>query len=195
MARRSLLWLALLAAILLFAGAPHVFAQENAAQETAALDAVTKWKIINTVLFAIGLGWLIWKYAPAFFNARSADIQKAIQDATGLKIQADFRYSEIDKRMASLADEVRRMREQAAVELDREHQRFRQQAQFDIDHIHRNVTAEIEALQQAGIQQLRRRTTQLALQLTERQLHERFQSGEPEELLGDFIHLVERGKK
>lgn len=193
MRRTNLPLFCLAIAILLLIAAPHAFAQETQ-QETAALDVVTRWKIINTILFALGLGWLLWKYAPAFFNARSADIQKAIQDATGLKIQADFRHSEIDRKMAGLADEVRKMRQQAAIELERDHQRFRAEAQLEIDHIHHNVAAEIEAFRQEGIEQVRRRTSELALQLAQRQLEERFRSGEPDDLLHDFIHLVERGK-
>jgi len=77
-------------------------------------NADAKWHLINTALFAIGLGWAIWKMAPSFFNARSADIQRAITEATGLKMQADLRYSEIDRKMATLPDEVKRMKEQSA---------------------------------------------------------------------------------
>lgn len=182
------------AAVLLFLGTAQSFAQETKAQETAALDIVTRWKILNTAIFIIGLGWLLWKYAPAFFNARSADIQKAIKDATGLKIEADFRYSEIDRKLATLADEIRKMREEAGRELEREHERFRHESQAEIEHIHHNVAAEIEAFRQEGVNQVRQRTAQLSMQLAERQLQERFQSGEPEDLLYDFIHLIEQGK-
>jgi len=190
--RRNLLWLILCAFILI--AAPLAFAEESQAQETAALDVVTKWKIINAAIFIVGLAWLIRKYAPAFFNARSADIQKAIQDATGLKIEADFRYSEIDRKMAGLADEIRRMRRDAAIELERDHERFRHETRMGIEHIHHNVNAEIEAFRQQGIESVRRRTTELALHLAERRLEDRYRSGEPEDLLQDFIHLVERGK-
>jgi F-type H+-transporting ATPase subunit b len=192
--RRSLLRLCMLATLLFLAGVGHAFAQETQANETAALDVVTKWKIINTALFAVGLGWFLWKYAPAFFNARSADIQKAIKDATGLKIEADFRYSEIDRKIATLADEVRKMREEVRREMEREHERFRREAQAQIEHIYHNVAAEMEAFRQEGIRQVRQHTAQLAMQLAERELQERFQSGEPEDLLQDFIHLVEQGK-
>lgn len=174
--------------------AASLFAQETRAQETAALDVVTKWKIINFLIFAVGLGWLLWKYAPAFFNARSADIQKAIEESTGLKIQADFRHSEIDRKMASLAEEIRRMRHESAREMERDHERFRHETQMEIQHIHNNVSAEIAAFRKQGIEQVRQRTTQLAVQLAERQLQDRFRTGEPEDLLHDFIHLVERGK-
>ncbi|MBV9611315.1 MAG: ATP synthase F0 subunit B [Acidobacteriaceae bacterium] len=190
---RHFFWLALLVAVFAVA-APHAWAQETAAQETAALDAVTKWKIINTAIFAVGLGWFIWKYAPAFFNARSSDIQKAIKDATGLKIEADFRYSETDRKMAGLADEIRRIREQNKIEMERDHKRFRQETQAQIEHIRHNVAAELEAFRQEGIQQIRQRTVQLAIDSAQRRLEERLRSGEPEDLLRDFIHLVERGR-
>ncbi len=182
------------AAVLLVTTAALTFAQETQAQETAALDAVTRWKIINTLLFAAGLGWFVWKYAPAFFNARSADIQKAIKDATGLRIEAEFRYSEIDRKMAGLADEVKKLRAESALEMEREHERFRQQTQAELKHIQRNISAEIEAFRNEGVQQIRQHTAKLALDLAERQLRERFRSSEPQDLLQDFVHLVERGK-
>lgn len=187
-------WLCLAAAILLVIGAGHAFAEETAAQRTAALDVVTRWKIINTAIFLIGLGWVLWKYAPAFFNARSADIQKAIQEATGLKLEADFRYSEIDRKMATLADEIRKMREEMRGEMERDHERFRHQTRLEIEHIHHNVLAEMEAFRQEGIERIRRHTSELALNLAERDLQERFRTGEPKDTLHDFIHLVEQGK-
>jgi F-type H+-transporting ATPase subunit b len=180
-------------ATILLGFALQVSAQESQAQETAQLDAVTKWKIINTAIFAALVGWFLWKYAPRFFNARSADIQKAIKDATGLKLEADYRYSEVDRKMASLAEEVKKMREQAKIEWDREHERLRKEADGDIAHIRQNVTNEIEAFRLEGAQRLRQHTAQLALQLAERRLYERFQQPGSGNLIDNFIHLVERG--
>ena len=178
----------------LFGFVLQLSAQESQAQETAALDAVTKWKIINTAIFAVLVGWFLWKFAPRFFNARSADIQKAIKDATGLKLEADYRYSEVDRKMASLAEEVKRMREQAQIEWDREHERLRKEADSDIAHIRQNVANEVEAFRLEGSQRLRRHTADLALQLAERRLHERFAQPGSGNLIDNFIHLVERGK-
>jgi F-type H+-transporting ATPase subunit b len=189
---RRLLWLLLLTTLLVLAAHP-VLAQEIQGHENGAADDAMKWKVINTAIFAIGLGWFLWRFAPAFFNARSADIQKAIKDATGLKIEAEFRYSEIDKKMATLADEVKKMRDQEAIEMEREHQRLRDETNSAIEHIRRNVAAEVEAFRQEGVYQLRQHTAQLAMQVAERQLQERFQAGEPDDLMQDFIRLVERG--
>jgi F-type H+-transporting ATPase subunit b len=163
-------------------------------QQTAILDAVTLWKIVNTILFVIALGWLLNKYAPRFFNARSRDIQKAIQDATGLRIQAEFRYSEIDRKMATLADEIKRMRAQAAMDMERAHQRVRHETELELEHIRHNTEAEIEALRKEGTDQVRRHTAQLALASAERRLRDRFATQDPTPLIDDFIRLVERGK-
>lgn len=183
----------LFAGLYLSVGASRIFAQETQQQETAALDSVTKWKILNTAIFIVGMGILIAKYGPAFFNARSADIQKAIKDATGLKIQADFRHSEIDRKMATLAEQVKRMRDEASAAMDRDHEKFRRETEAEVEHIHGNVAAEIDALTKEGARHIRRHTARAALQLAERKLSDRLAGGEPENLIQDFVHLIERG--
>lgn len=170
----------------------QAFAQETP-EETVVLDAITRWKIINFALFLIGLGYLLWKYAPRFFNARSADIQKAIQDATGLRIEAEFRYSEIDRKMATLPDEIRKMRDQYAADMQRAHERVLHETELEIAHIHRNTQTEIEALRKEGADRVRRATARWALDNAEGRLRERFRHEDPTPLIDDFIRLVERG--
>jgi F-type H+-transporting ATPase subunit b len=171
-----------------------VFAHEAEGGEAAPLDPITKWKVINTAIFAILLGWFLWKFAPRFFNARSADIQKAIKDATGLKLEADYRYSEMDRKMAAIGQEINKLRQQAHLEWEREHDRLRREADQDIHHIHQNVKNEIEAFRLEASQHLRQQTARLALDRAEQRLRLRFAQGEPENVLENFIHLVERGK-
>ena len=191
--RRGVLSLAFCAGLLLLGGAIHAHAQETA-QETAALDRVGRWKIINTAIFVAGLAWFLAKYSPRFFNARSADIQKAIKDATGLKIEADFRYSEIDKKMASLPQEVERLKAEGRAEMDREHDRIRRETEAEVERIRANADNEIDALRKDATGRVQLHTAQLALGLAERRLQDRFSQGEPGDLIDDFIRLVERGK-
>jgi F0F1-type ATP synthase membrane subunit b/b' len=178
---------------LFLALAQHSAAQPNSAQETAQLDSITRWKILNTLIFAIGLGYLIAKTAPAFFNARSADIRKAIEDATGLRIQAEFRSSEMDRKMAALPEEIRKLRQQYAAEMEREHERFRRETEAQIEHIKRNVAAETEAFRLEGAHRVRLHATQLAFESAERRLRERLASEPQDDLVQSFVHLVERG--
>lgn len=191
--RRYLIHVCVLTGLLLAFGS-HSFAQdEMTPEEKAQLDRVGRYKIINFTLFALLLGYAIARYSPRFFNARSADIQKAIKDATGLKLEADYRYSELDRRMANLAEEVKHLRVQAAQDMEREHARIRRQTREEIDHIHGQMLTEIDALRKEAAASVRRHTAGLAIDLAERRLADRFASGEPPELLHNFIHLVEQG--
>jgi F-type H+-transporting ATPase subunit b len=191
---RRVAWFGCFSMFLLFVVGHLVAAQIPTAQETAAMDAVTRLKIANTLIFAVGLGYLIAKYAPAFFNARSSEIQKAIQDATGLKIEAEFRSSEIDRKMARLGEEVKKLREQYASEMQREHERFQHDTEVEIEHIHRNVGAEIEALRLEASRQLRQHAAQLAIELAERRLQDRAGPDVQNYLVDDFVHLIELAK-
>jgi F-type H+-transporting ATPase subunit b len=186
--------LACFAATLFFLAQAHATAEELTPQEKAVLDRVSRYKVINFSIFAVLLGYALYRYSPRFFNARSADIQKAIKDATGLKLEADYRYSEIDRRMANLTEEVKRMRDQAASELEREHAHIRQETQAEVDHIHRQMLVEIDALTNEAAFRVRRKAAQIALGVAERKLAEHFAGGESPELMQDFIHLVEQSK-
>lgn len=192
--RRAITPLLLFTALLLLFSVRGIQAQTGAQKDAAEQESEMKWHVINTAIFAAGLGFAIWKFAPAFFNARSADIQKAIREATGLKMQADLRYSEMDRKMATLGEEVKRMREQARIEMEREHERRRQETADELEHINNSVAAEIQALRSEAASHIRQRTAQLALGLAERRLRD---AGVPSNdgLFQDFIHLVERGRQ
>jgi F-type H+-transporting ATPase subunit b len=169
-------------------------AERHRQSETQEVDQLMKWEVINFAIFAVGLGFVIIKTAPAFFNARSADIQRAIKEATGLKMEADLRYSEVDRKMANLAGEMEKIRAEAKAEMQREHERMLNETKQEIEHIHRNVAAESEGLQAEGALKVRQHTTHLALALAERRLRDRFSGANSDDLLQDFVNLVDRGR-
>ena len=152
------------------------------------------WSLINFAIFAVLFGWALMKLGPGFFNARSADIQKAIKDATGLKIEADFRYSEIDKRMANLPAEVEKLRAEARSNMQRVHEHLLAETREEEERIRRSTAAEIDALRDEGMQQVRLTAAQRAFGLAEKRLVERFAASDSEDMLHDFANLVERGK-
>ena len=193
--RRTLLITGLWAGLFFYIAAPAVYSQQvqSEEQQASASGEARKWKVINFAIFVVALGYLLYRTAPKFFNARSADIQKAIKDATGLKMQADLRYSEIDRRMATLADEVRRMRAESAAEMEREHRRLQRETELELARIQQNVAAEIEAFRYQGTRQVRQRIGEAALSRAEQRLRDRLSGGEPDDLLRDFVNLVERG--
>jgi F-type H+-transporting ATPase subunit b len=180
--------------LLLLAGFSLLHGQEAAKPETAQQEEDnTIWKIANFAIFAGGIGYFIWKYAPAFFNTRSADIQRAIKEATGLKMDADLRYSEIDRKMADLNSEVAKLRAESQAEMEREYERMKAHTKEEIAYIERGTLAEIDALRGDGAQKLRIHATQQALALAEARLRERLGAADQRDLVGDFLKLVERG--
>lgn len=190
----------LLLSALLFVGlstAPRALAQETPSQREADIDQegdLMKWKLINTGIFALLLGYGVMTLAPRFFQARSLDIQKAIKDATGLKIEADFRYSEIDKKMSNLSGEVARMKAEAAAEMEREHDRLKRETAQEVEHLDRNADFEIDSLRAEGALQVKRHTAQLALALAERRLQSHFAQNDGQNNVREFVSLVGAGK-
>jgi F-type H+-transporting ATPase subunit b len=152
------------------------------------------WNVINFAIFASLFGWALVKLGPRFFNARSADIQKAIQDATGLKIEADFRYSEIDKRMANLPGEVEKLKAEARSNMQRVQERLLAETREEEARIRTSTAAEIEALRGEGIHEVRLTAAHQAFGLAEKRLRERFAASDSDDMLHDFADLVERGK-
>ncbi len=169
--------------------ATHETASQHVAQEDEQ-SATEKWKFINTAIFIVLLGFGVVKLAPKFFQARSLDIQKAIKDATGLKIEADFRYSQIDKKMANLPAEIARIKAEAAAEMEREHQRLEDETAEEIAHIRHNTDYEIEFLRAEGAKQVKRHAGQLALTLAERRLQDYYAQDNDKNHVGEFVGLV-----
>ncbi len=170
--------------------ASHETASQQVAQEDEQ-SSIERWKLINTALFAIVLGFGIYKVAPKFFQARGLEIQKAIKDATGLKIEADFRYSQIDKKMANLQAEVARMKAEANAEMERERQRFQDETAEEMAHMARNADYEIESLRTEGTRQVKRHTAHLALARAEQRLQAHFAASFDQNNVNEFIGLVE----
>jgi F-type H+-transporting ATPase subunit b len=166
------------------------FAQQTA---TPGENSSEPWKIANFAIFAMGLGWIIARYTPRFFSARSADIQKAIKDATGLKMDADLRYSEIDRKVAALAEQIKRLRDRNALQMEEVHTNILRETEQQIQHIHENAAVEIEALRGEAVQRARHQTAHHSLSLAEQRLEELLADSEPDYLFHEFLKTLHRG--
>ena len=188
------LWAALLAAGLTCAHAKQVDTHKTHDPETETRQEPDfKWHLVNTGIFAVLLGLALAKLGPRFFNARSADIQKAIKDATGLKIQADFRSSEIDRKMATLPEEVERMRLEARQAMEREHERRKAETQQHLRQIESSLAGEIAGMRADGAQLIRQAALRAAFRLAEQRARERAGERDGHFWTDDFVNLVERG--
>jgi F0F1-type ATP synthase membrane subunit b/b' len=182
---RRWLWIGLFAVVTL---APAYSAQiaKSEKLEEAETEKLAGWKWINFALLVAGLGYFFVKKAPAFFNARTEEIQKAIKDATGLKMDADFRSSEIDKRMATLAEEVQKLRAAAKADMEHEGQRIETETLATLQRIHEHTLREIESLNQQAALAVREHAVRLATELAVTELRERPGQIDQNELIRGF---------
>ena len=147
-----------------------------------------KW--FNFAVLAVGLGYLVAKHAPAFFNARTEAIQKAIQDATGLKLDADFRSSEIDRKMATLSAEISKLRTEGEAEMQAEQQRLAKETGQSLAQIQRHEAQEIASLEHNARLELNRHTAELAVSIAASRLRERLTTAGQEALVSRFAGQV-----
>lgn len=180
--------------------APVAFAADEAAgnsdassqsSEEAGGSLTLKW--VNFGILAIGLGYLLRKSVPAFFSARTDQIQKAIKDATGLKLDADFRASEVDRKLATLGVEVDKLRAESQVEMAAEHERLRKETELAVSRIMQHVTQEVASLRQNSAKELRRHVADLATSIASSRLRDHLTADEQSQLVRSFADGVRGG--
>jgi F-type H+-transporting ATPase subunit b len=130
----------------------------------------TYFKMANFVLLVGALGYLIGKNAGPFFNARTAEIQQGIAEATRMKADAEARAAETERRMANLKTELAELRASARAEMEKEGARLRQETEQTIAKIRTNAEQELASALTAARQELRAHAAQLAVDIAEKKI-------------------------
>lgn len=153
--------------------------------------SMTGWKWANFALLAGGLGYLIAKKAPAFFQDRTAQIQKGIVDAAKLKADADARAALIEKKMAELGAEIEALRAGARKESEAEYQRLREETALQFAKIQVQAERDIASAAKAARMELKIQAADLAIGLAEKQLLGRITAQAGRGLVAGFVKDLE----
>jgi F-type H+-transporting ATPase subunit b len=164
-------------------------AQEHAGEEHAD-DSQLWWKWANFALLAAALGYVIRKHGGTFFQGRTAEIRKGIQDAERMRAQAEARMSEVEARLANLGVEVAALRASAAQEHTAEAERVRQQTVADLDKVRARAQQEIEAAGKAARLDLKRHSAEVSLQLAEQKIRRRMTPQAQDALFQNFVRKL-----
>jgi F0F1-type ATP synthase membrane subunit b/b' len=124
--------------------------------------------------FAIILGILVWvarKYLPAAFSARTAAIQKAMQEAQKASDEARRRLAEIESRLMKLDVEIGMMRNSAEKEASAEEARIQEASQQEGRKIVESAQQEIAAAAKSARRELTAYAADLAVVLAKKQIH------------------------
>jgi F-type H+-transporting ATPase subunit b len=171
--------------------AAFCFAAEGSG-ESAEPSAVWKWA--NFLILAAGLGYLIAKNLPSFFQSRTSSIQKSIVEAQQAKLDAERRAAEMDARMNALGSEIDRFRSQAAAEMEKEGDRIRQETTEQIRKLERQAELEIESAGKSAQRELRVYAASLAVDLAEQRIRARLDPATDAALIEGFVRDLKESK-
>jgi F-type H+-transporting ATPase subunit b len=151
-------------------------------KQSASVQMISKWTglplrraywlcvITNFVVIGAVIVWAGRKALPGLFRARTAAIQKAMQEAQKASAEARAKLAEIDARLAKLDSEITAIREAAEKEAATEEQRIKTAAEEDARKIVAAAEQEIAAAAKAARRQLTAYAGDLAVSLAQKQI-------------------------
>jgi len=126
--------------------------------------------VLNFVVIALVIAWAGRKYVPGMFSARTAAIQKAMQEAQKASEEARRRLAEVESRLMKLDVEIGMMRDAAEKEAGAEEVRIQAAAQEDARKMVESAQQEIAAAAKAARRALTAYAADLAVGLAQKQI-------------------------
>jgi F-type H+-transporting ATPase subunit b len=157
--------------------------EENAEfKQSASVRLISKWTgmnlqhaywlsmLSNFVVIAVVIVWASRKYLPGIFSARTAAIQKAMQEAQKASEEARRRLAEIESRLMKLDVEIGMMRDAAEKDGAAEEARIQAAAQGEARKMVEAAQQEIAAAAKAARRELTAYAADLAVGLAQKQI-------------------------
>ena len=127
--------------------------------------------LLNFVVIAVVILWACRKYLPGAFRARTAAIQKAMQEAQKASEEARHKLAQIEARLMKLDGEIGMMRDAAEKEAGFEEARIQAAAQEDARKMLESAQQEIAAAAKSARRELTAFAADLAVGLAQKQIH------------------------
>ena len=155
---------------------------------------VDLWKTFNFTLLALGLGWLLKKFAGPYFRSRTKEIQQGIVEARRLKEEAEAKSAEMVERMSGLDAEITALRDSAKEEIGAEESRLKAETGQAAERMKANAEQEISSAAKQAKNDLRAYAAGLALELARQKARERMTPEVESGLIEAVIVDLERMK-
>ncbi|HTA48945.1 MAG TPA: ATP synthase F0 subunit B [Verrucomicrobiae bacterium] len=152
-------------------------------KQSASVRLIAKWTgmslqhaywfsvLLNFVAIAAVIIWAARKYLPGMFSARTAAIQKAMQEAQKASEEARRRLAEIESRLMKLDVEIGMMRDAAEKEAGAEEARIQAAVREDARKMVESAQQEIAAAAKTARRELTAYAADLAVGLAQKQIH------------------------
>jgi F-type H+-transporting ATPase subunit b len=153
-------------------------------------DNIMLWRIVNFLILAGLLGWMIRKSAGSFFVARTESIVKNIAESRKRLEESAARAKAIDERLANLGREIDALQAKAKAEMAAEHARIEQATEAAVRKVFALTEQEIAAFAKAARADLKVHTAQLAADLAEKKIAARMTPDLQRSLVGAFVRRL-----
>ncbi|MGB2765157.1 MAG: ATP synthase F0 subunit B [Candidatus Aminicenantaceae bacterium] len=130
-------------------------------------------KAVNFIILFGGLTYILFKPIRNFLEKRSKDIENSLKDAEESKEETEQKVKEVKDRLSSLENEITKIMKESELEGHKEKEKIIQLAQKEAEKIKYFAKQEIEILIQAGIQDLKEYTAELASAIAEERIRKR----------------------
>lgn len=144
------------------------------------------WQVINFLILAGFIGWLVAKYGGPALRSRSTQIHEGLAAGEKAKTEAEARAAQVQAKLANLGNEIGSLRTEAQAERDREAERIRLETQAEIARIRTQTRQEIESAGKIARLKVQRYAASLAIDLAERKVRSRMSPDVQSALLADF---------
>jgi F-type H+-transporting ATPase subunit b len=127
--------------------------------------------LLNFLVIAVVIAWAARKYLPGALSARTAAIQKAMQEAQKAGEEARRKLAEIESRLMKLDVEIGMMRDNAEKDAAAEEERIQAATQEDARKMVEAAHQEIDAAAKSARRALTAYAADLAVGLAQKQIH------------------------
>ncbi len=148
-------------------------------------------KTVNFIVLFGGLAYFLYKPIRNFLQKRSEEIEQGLKEAGEAQREAEMKLREASTRLATLEDEIEKLKKEAEIEGRKERERVIQLAQQEAERIKYFAKQEIEMLMRAGIQDLKQYTAELASALAEERIKKKMSPEDQSFLIDKSIEKLD----
>jgi F-type H+-transporting ATPase subunit b len=164
------------------------FSQENSLNPSAETgDPWIIWKWVNFAILVGGLGYLIGKAAPPYFQGRTNEIQGALKEAAREIKEAEMKAADLDRRFSGIQSEVGHLRDEARTVMSAEAGRIQAETERHLKRIQDQTAQEITLMARIARDELRKYSAGLALDLAEQRVKSRITADTQAGLVDGFL--------
>ena len=173
--------------MLVWSRAPEPSAEEKGREPPHEL----LYKVINFVLLAGGLGYILRKPLAEFFSSRSASIRKSLEEGREAREAAQATLQGVEEKLKHLEEEIAEFKAAAASEMEAERQRLQQTTVEEAARILESARAQMAAAVRGAKLELKGYAAQQAVTVAEGLIRARLDDPGQRRLVGQFAATLQ----